>query len=77
MLIKAVVMASIPMEAIKSLIKKQFGVKISDDGAAALAKILERKADAISKFAVDNAKKEKRDRITKKDIEIHGKDWFR
>jgi len=61
--------ANIPKQAIKKLIKKYFKVNISDEGAAALAKILEGKAKRISKFAVDNAKKEKRDRVTKKDIE--------
>jgi len=61
--------ANIPKQAIKKLIKKYFGVNISDDGAVALAKILESKAKRISKFAVKNAKREKRDRVTKKDIE--------
>ncbi|VVB76638.1 DNA-binding protein HMf-1 [uncultured archaeon] len=62
-------MANIPKQAIKKLIKKYFKVNISDDGAVALAKILESKAKKISKFAVKNAKKDKRDRVTKKDIE--------
>ena len=62
-------MASIPKQAIKKLIKNYFKVNISDDGAVALARILEKKAKRISKFAVKNAKREKRDRVTKKDIE--------
>ena len=62
-------MANIPKQAIKKLIKSYFKVNISDDGAVALARILENKAKRISKFAVRNAKKEKRDRVTKKDIE--------
>ena len=62
-------MANIPKQAIKKLIKKYFKVNISDDGAVAIASILENKAKRISKFAVNNAKKEKRDRVTKKDIE--------
>ncbi len=62
-------MANIPKQAIKKLIKNYFKVNISDDGALALARILENKAKRISKFAVRNAKKEKRDRVTKKDIE--------
>jgi len=61
--------ANIPKQAIKKLIKSYFKVNISDDGAVALARILENKAKRISKFAVRNAKKEKRDRVTKKDIE--------
>lgn len=62
-------MASIPKQAIKKLMKRYYKVNISDDGATALAKILESKAKRISRFAVKNAKKEKRDRVTKKDIE--------
>ena len=62
-------MANIPKQAIKKLIKNYFKVNISDDGAVALARILEKKAKRISKFAVKNAKREKRDRVTKKDIE--------
>lgn len=62
-------MANIPKQAIKKLIRKYFKVNISDDGAAALAGILEKKAKRISKFAVNNARREKRDRVTKKDIE--------
>jgi len=62
-------MANIPKQAIKKLIKSYFKVNISDDGAIALAKILENKAKKISRFAVKNAKRERRDRVTKKDIE--------
>ncbi len=62
-------MANIPKQAIKKLIKNYFKVNISDDGAVALARILDDKAKRISKFAVRNAKREKRDRVTKKDIE--------
>jgi histone H3/H4 len=61
--------ANIPKQAIKKLIKNYFKVNISDDGAVALARILDDKAKRISKFAVRNAKREKRDRVTKKDIE--------
>jgi histone H3/H4 len=61
--------ANIPKQAIKKLIKKYFKVNISDDGAVALARILENKAKRISKFAVKNAQREKRERVTKKDIE--------
>lgn len=61
-------MASIPNSAIKGMIKKYAKVSITEDGAAAIAAILERKAKEIAKFAVGNAKKGKRDKVTKEDI---------
>jgi histone H3/H4 len=61
--------ASIPKQAIKKLIRRYFKANISDDGAEALAKILERRAKKISRFAVGNAKRQNRDRVMKKDIE--------
>jgi histone H3/H4 len=61
--------ASIPKQAIKKLIKRYFGANISDDGADAMARILESRAKRISRFAVGNARRQNRDRVTKKDIE--------
>lgn len=62
-------MASIPKQAIQRMIKESFGLQITDDAASALAGMVERKARKISKFAVKNAKKEKRSKVVKKDIE--------
>jgi histone H3/H4 len=62
-------MATIPKQSVKKLLKKHFGLKMTEEAAEALARILEKRAKKISKFAVKNAKKEKRDRVTKKDIE--------
>ncbi len=62
-------MASIPTESIKKIVRKEFGLQITDDAALALAKMLESKAKRISRFAVANAKKRKRDKITKDDIQ--------
>lgn len=62
-------MATIPKQAVKKIFNKYFGLQITDKGADALARVLEKKAKRISAFAVKNAKKDKRDKVTKKDIE--------
>ena len=62
-------MATIPKQAIQRMISRSFGFKITDDAAAALAHMLESKAKKISKFAVKNAARGKRAKVTKKDIE--------
>jgi len=62
-------MATLPKAAIKKLVKKYVGADLTDDGAEELAKALERHARTIAKFAVKNAKKEKRSSVTKKDIQ--------
>jgi histone H3/H4 len=61
-------MASIPNSAIKSMIKKYAKVSITDDGASAIAAILEKEAKDIAKFAVENAKRGSRGKVTKEDI---------
>lgn len=67
-ILSADMMANIPKQAIKKLIKLYANVNITDDGAAALGKILEKKARTISKYAVKNAKKQGREKITKDDV---------
>lgn len=64
-------MASIPKQAIKKMVQSSFGLQITDEAAGALAKLLERKAKKISKFAVENAKREKRGKVIRKDIEAY------
>jgi histone H3/H4 len=61
-------MAKIPRAAVKRLVKSYFDVNITENGAEAMARILEQEAERISKFAVENAKKENRNRVTKEDI---------
>ena len=61
-------MAKIPKNSIKKLVKSYFGASITEDGADELAQILGRKANEISKFAVNNAKLKGRDKVTKEDI---------
>ena len=62
-------MATIPRQAVKKLFNKYFGLQITDKGADALARVLEKKAKRISAFAVKNAKKDKRNKVTRKDIQ--------
>lgn len=61
-------MAKIPKKSIKKLVKNYFGASITEDGADELAKILEKKANEISKFAVNNAKTKGRTKVTREDI---------
>ena len=61
-------MANISRNSIKKLVKEHFSVGITDGGADELAFILENEAKRISSFAVDNAKKCSRGKVTKKDI---------
>lgn len=62
-------MASISKQAIKRLVSKNFKAVITDDAAAELAAIIEKEATRISKFAVTNARKSKRGRVTKEDVQ--------
>ncbi len=61
-------MANIPKASIKKLLKSYFDVKITDEAAEEMAGILDKKAREISEYAVENAKKESRRTVTKKDI---------
>jgi len=61
-------MANIPNSAIKGMVKKYAKRSITNDGAAAIAGILEEKAKEIAKFAVENAKRGNRSKVTKEDI---------
>ena len=58
----------ISKQTIKKIIKKYTKAKITNDGAEAIAALLEKKAKEISKYAVKSASSEKRSRIIKKDI---------
>lgn len=61
-------MASIPKASIKKFVKRRFKANITDEGAEEIVKILEEKANEISKYAVTNAKKEKREKVTRSDV---------
>lgn len=61
-------MATISRNSIKVLIKRKFKANITEGGVDELARILENEAKKISSFAVQNAKKKRRDRVTRSDI---------
>ncbi|MGC8676334.1 MAG: histone-like protein [Candidatus Micrarchaeia archaeon] len=64
-------MAGLPKEAIKKMVMKYAHASITNDGAEAIAKMLDKKAEEIAKFAVKNAKKNKRSSVTKEDIQAY------
>jgi histone H3/H4 len=61
-------MASIPKTSIKRFVKRYFKANITDEGAEEIVKILEEKAKEISRYAVDNAKKDSRGKVTRTDV---------
>ncbi len=61
-------MARIPRAAIRQLVKGSIGAKITEAGAEELARMLEREAEEISRSAVENAAREGRYKVTKKDV---------
>ncbi len=67
-ILSADIMAKIPRDPIKKLVNKYFKAKITADGVDELAKILENEAEKISRYAVENARKEGREKVTRKDI---------
>lgn len=67
-ILSADLMANIPKSSIKKFVKKYFDANITDEGAEEIVKILEGKAKEISRFAVDNAKKDSRSKVTRSDV---------
>ncbi len=67
-ILSADLMANIPRAAIRQLVRKYFKATITEGGADELARMLEAEAEKISKFAVENAKREKRNKVSKRDI---------
>ncbi len=61
-------MGKISRDSIKKLVKKHFGVSVTNGGADEIAKILEVEAEYISDFAVRNAKEKRSGKVTKRDI---------
>ncbi len=64
-------MGRIAKDAIKKIVHENFGVKISDDAAEALSKLLDEKAQRIAKYAVGRAKDKNRHTILEEDIEAY------
>ncbi len=63
-------MPKIPKIVIKELVKDR-GLRLNEKAADAITKILEKKAKEIAEYAVKNAKKNNREKITKEDIEAY------
>ncbi len=66
-------MDKIPADSIKRMIKNGSNPEmiISDAAAASIAKILEKKAARIAKYAVERARMRKSDTITEEDIDSY------
>ncbi len=64
-------MASLSKDSIKKFVREYTNAEITNDGAEIMAKILEKKAREIANFAVKNAKKAKRNKVTKEDVELY------
>jgi len=66
-------MGKIPKDSIKKIIKNGSNpeIIISDAAAASIAKILEKKAERIAKYAVQRARKRKSGTITEEDIDSY------
>ncbi len=56
---------------VKRMVKENSNVAISDSAAAAIARILEKKAKTIAKSAVGRAKKQGRKMVTSEDIDYY------
>ena len=56
--------------AIKKIVKKS-DVQISDSAATAIARLLEKKAKTIAKYAVKRAKKSGRDMVLSEDVDYY------
>lgn len=56
--------------SIKKIVKKS-DVQISDSAANAIAKLLEKKARTIAKYAVKRAKKNGRDTVLSEDVDYY------
>jgi histone H3/H4 len=56
---------------VKKMVKEQSGVTISNSAAEAIAKLLEKKAKTIAKYAVQRAKKQGRKQVMGDDIDSY------
>ncbi|MGC9190616.1 MAG: histone-like protein [Candidatus Micrarchaeia archaeon] len=62
-------MAGLSKAAVKKLIKGRSNIAISDEAAAAIAEMLEKKAASIARYAVKRAERKKRKIILDEDID--------
>ena len=64
-------MYKISKQTIKKLVKDSPSILISDSAAIAIAKILEKKAKRIAKYAVKRAKTKNRSTVLEEDIDTY------
>lgn len=67
-ILSAEAMAEISKDSIKKLVFSATKARITNDAAEEIAKLLEKKAKEIAVYAVKNAKRQKRNKVTKDDI---------
>ncbi|MCL4404878.1 MAG: NFYB/HAP3 family transcription factor subunit [Candidatus Marsarchaeota archaeon] len=61
----------ISVAAIKKLVNEKYGIKIDDEAAEAMAKMLDEKASEIAKYAVAHAKSSNSPKVTSEDIDAY------
>ena len=64
-------MAKISNAVIKRMVKEQSGITVSNSAADAIARLLEKKAKCIAKYAVKRAKKDGRKTVLENDIDSY------
>jgi histone H3/H4 len=61
----------IPKATIRKIVHSRARVKISEDAADAIARMLEKKAASIASFAVKRAKSHKRSIVAEEDVDAY------
>jgi|YelNatPaOPRAMG01_1025707.scaffolds.fasta_scaffold501255_1 histone H3/H4 len=61
----------IPTASIKKLVEERYDIKIDDEAAQEMAKMLEERASEIAKYAVEHAKSCNNSKVTAKDIDAY------
>ena len=61
----------ISVAAIKKLVNEKYDIKIDDEAAEAMARILDEKASEIAKYAVAHAKSGNNPKVTAEDIDAY------
>lgn len=71
MILSADTKVKISKSVLKRFVKENFGLSMSEGAAEELSNILEKKAKDISSYAVEKAKKRKRNEILTEDIKSY------
>lgn len=61
----------ISIASVKKLVRERYGIKIDDEAAQEMAKMLEDKASEIAKYAVEHAKSCNNSKVTSEDIDAY------